>query len=70
MFLGLAPGDWFMIPIVLVLAAGPLHVGAAREGDAPDGPLENGSPVAPAARYALLGVVLLRAPRAATSGPS
>ena len=50
MLLGLAPGDWFMIPIaILVLAAGLPTMGAAREETPRTEPLENGRPVAPAA---------------------
>ena len=61
MFLGLAPGGWLMIPIaILVIAAGAAYVWAPRGRETPGtGSPENGHPLAPAARYALLGVVLL-----------
>jgi hypothetical protein len=59
MFLGLAPGDWLMIPItLLVLAAGAAYVWAPRGRDRAATP-ENGRPVAPAARYAVLGAVMV-----------
>jgi hypothetical protein len=61
MFLGLAPGEWFMIPIaLLVIAAGAAYVWAPRGRETPGmEPTENGNPLAPVTRYALLGVVLL-----------
>ena len=61
MLLGLAPGEWFMIPIaVLVLAAGAAYLWAPRGRETPPaGRPEDGGPVAPTARYGLLGVVLL-----------
>jgi hypothetical protein len=61
MLLGLAPGDWLMIPIaVLVLAAGAAYLWAPQGRETPQtGTPENGRSVAPVARYALLGVVLL-----------
>jgi hypothetical protein len=59
MLLGLAPGVWLMVPIaVLVFAAGAAYVWTPvgrRQAAVPD----NGRPAAPAARYAVLGVVLL-----------
>ena len=61
MFLGLAPGEWFMIPIgFLVLTAGAAYVWAprGRETTRTEQP-EGGSRIAPAARYAVLGVVSL-----------
>jgi hypothetical protein len=56
MFSGIAPGEWVMIPIaVLVLAAGIAYLWTGR-----DTPSEDRRPVVPAAaRYALLSVVLL-----------
>jgi hypothetical protein len=58
MFLGLTPGSWLMIPItLLVLAAGAAYVWAPRGRDRAG--TENGGPVAPAVRHALLGAVLL-----------
>jgi hypothetical protein len=61
MFFGLAPGEWFMIPIAaLVLAAGAAYLWAPRGRAAPvAGSPEGGRSLAPAARYALLSVVLL-----------
>jgi hypothetical protein len=59
MFLGLTSGDWLMIPIaLLVIAAGAAYVWAPGGMDQAAAP-ENGRPIAPAARYAVLGVVLL-----------
>ena len=61
MFLGLAPGDWFMIPIaLLVLAAGAAYLWAprGRETTGTEQP-EDESRLAPAVRYAVLSVVLL-----------
>src|SRR5215213_2609525 len=61
MFLGLGPGEWFMIPIAfLVIAAGAAYLWAPRGRETRrTGPLESGHPPAPAVRYALLGGVLL-----------
>ena len=61
MLLGLAPSDWFMIPIAfLVLAAGAAYLWAPRGRETPrTGPPEAGRPVAPTTRYASLGLVLL-----------
>jgi hypothetical protein len=61
MLLGLAPGEWFMIPIaLLVLAAGAAYLWAPRGREATRaGQLEGGRPIAPAARYGLLSLVLL-----------
>ena len=56
MFLGLAPGDWFMIPIaVLVLTAGGAYLWTQRGGGAE--PPEGTRPVPAALRYGLLSVV-------------
>jgi hypothetical protein len=61
MSLGLAPSDWFMIPIaVLVLAAGAAYLWAPRGRQTPrEGQLENGRSIGPAVRYGLLSLVLL-----------
>ena len=61
MLLGLAPGEWLMIPIaVLVLAAGAAYLWAPRGRETiRTGQLEGGRHIAPAIRYALLGVVFL-----------
>ena len=60
MLLGLTPGEWFMLPIaLLVLAAGAAYLWAPRGREATQERLESGRPIAPAAGYALLGVVLL-----------
>jgi hypothetical protein len=61
MFFGWAPGEWFMIPIaVLVLAAGAAYLWAPRGRNAPRvGPPESRRSFVPAPRYALLGAVLL-----------
>ena len=64
MFLGLTSGDWLVIPIsLLVIAAGVAYVWAPGGRDQVAAP-ENGRPIAPTARYAVLryavlGVVLL-----------
>ena len=56
MFLGLAPGDWFMIPIaVLVLTAGAAYLWTRRGGGAE--PPEGTRPAPAALRYGLLSVV-------------
>lgn len=62
MFLGLAPGEWFMIPIaVLVLAAGAAYLWTQRGGEAPPAEAPEYERLAfPAAtRYALLSLVSL-----------
>ncbi len=59
MFLGLAPGGWFMIPIaVLVLASGAAYLLTQRGSDAvlPEPP-EGARPVPAAVRYGLLSLV-------------
>jgi hypothetical protein len=58
MFLGIAPGEWLMIPIaVLVLAAGIAYWSTLQGRDAPQA--EPGRSVSAAGRYALLSLVLL-----------
>jgi hypothetical protein len=58
MFLGIAPTEWLMIPIaVLVLAAGIAYWWTSQGRGAP--PAEPGRSVPAAARYALLSLVLL-----------
>jgi hypothetical protein len=58
MFLGIAPGEWLMIPIaVLVLAAGISYWSTLQGRAAP--PSEPGRSVPAAGRYALLSLVLL-----------
>jgi hypothetical protein len=61
MFLGLAPGEWFMIPIaLLVLAAGAAYLLAPRGRETTrTEQLEGGRHITPAARYGLLSLVLL-----------
>jgi hypothetical protein len=61
MLLGLAPGEWLMIPIaLLVLAAGAAYLWALGGRETPlAGQPEDGSTIAPAARYGLLFLVLL-----------
>jgi hypothetical protein len=58
MFLGIAPGEWLMIPIaVLVIAAGIAYWSTSQGRDAPQA--EPGSSFPAAGRYALLSLVLL-----------
>jgi hypothetical protein len=58
MFLGIAPGEWLMIPIaVLVFAAGIAYWSTSQGRDAPQA--EPGSSFPAAGRYALLSLVLL-----------
>src|SRR5919107_4793385 len=58
MFLGIAPGEWLMIPIaVLVLAAGIAYWSTSQGRDAPQA--EPGRSFPAAGRYALLSLVLL-----------
>ena len=58
MFLGIAPGEWLMIPIaVLVLAAGVAYWSTLKGRDAP--PAGLGRSIPAAGRYALLSLVLL-----------
>ena len=62
MLLGIAPGDWFMVPIgVMVLAAGIAYSWSVRRRAVPPGDdaEDRESSVPPAVRYALLSVVLL-----------
>jgi hypothetical protein len=61
MLLGLAPGEWLMIPIAgLALAAGAAYLWTPRGRETPrTGQFEGGRPIAPAARYGLLSLVLL-----------
>jgi hypothetical protein len=58
MFLGIAPGEWLMIPIaVLVIAAGIAYWSTSQGRDAPQAEPESSFPAA--GRYALLSLVLL-----------
>lgn len=62
MLLGLAPGEWFIIPIaVLVLAAGAAYLWTQRGGEAPsaEGPEYERFVFPATTRYALLSLVLL-----------
>ncbi|HYQ84882.1 MAG TPA: hypothetical protein VEP28_12880, partial [Rubrobacter sp.] len=58
MFLGIAPTEWLMIPIaVLVIAGGIAYFSSRQQRETP--PAGDGSPVSAAWRYPLLCLVLL-----------
>ncbi|MDQ3864217.1 MAG: hypothetical protein M3317_12120 [Actinomycetota bacterium] len=60
MFLGIAPGEWLMIPIgILVLAAGIVYWSTEQGRDAAELQEEDRRPVPAAVRYALLSLVLV-----------